>query len=443
MRFGTDGLRGPANSELTPELAMALGRAAARTIDASVWYVARDTRRSGPMLAAALAAGLASEGCDVCDLGVAPTPVAADAARAGGASVVVSASHNPWPDNGLKVFAPGGRKLSDAEQASIERLLVPGALDTAERSSLEVGTVDVVAAPIDAYLDRIAAAVDGRRLDGLRVVVDCGHGAAVRTAAPAFNALGADAVLIHDQPDGRNINDGVGSTDTARLAATVREQGARLGVAFDGDADRLIAIDERGDEVDGDRLLAMFAIDLAAQGRLASGTLVVTVMSNLGLHRAMRDAGIDVAVTPVGDRHVLEAMADGSFSLGGEQSGHLVFADHATTGDGLLAALLLCDLVVRDGRPLSVMASSVLERVPQLLVNVRTAVRPDDPAGDLAELIAGAETELGDEGRVLVRASGTEPLVRVMVEAADVQQAQRLADEISAAVLVRYGAPDG
>lgn len=441
MRFGTDGLRGPANSELTPELATALGRAAARTIDATTWFVARDTRRSGPMLAAAVAAGIASEGHDVRDLGVAPTPVAADAARAGGASIVVSASHNPWPDNGLKVFAPGGRKLTDAEQSSIEALLAPGALDEVSRSSLQVGEVGVADAPIDAYVDRVVAAVDGRRLDGLRVVVDCGHGAAVRTAARAFTALGADAELIHVAPDGTNINDGVGSTDTGRLADAVRSSGAHLGVAFDGDADRLIAIDEHGSEVDGDRLLAMFALDLAAHGRLSGDTLVVTVMSNLGLHRAMRDAGVRVEVTPVGDRHVLEAMAAGSFSLGGEQSGHLVFADHATTGDGLLAAVLLCDLVRRDGRPLSEMASSVLERVPQLLVNVRTAVRPDDPAGDLADVIERATSELGDEGRVLVRSSGTEPLVRVMVEAPDVQQAERLADEISAAVLDRYGTP--
>lgn len=440
MRFGTDGLRGPANAELTPELALAVGRAAAQVVPATTWYVARDTRRSGPMLSAAVAAGLASEGRDVIQLGVAATPVAASAASGDAAAIVVSASHNPWPDNGLKVFAPGGRKLSDDQQTAIEALLAPGALALSGRSELDVGTITSDTTHLARYVDGVVAAIDGRSLDALRVVVDCGHGAATTTAAMTFERLGADVTLLHDTPDGRNINAGVGSTDTALLSERVRAAGARVGVAFDGDADRVIAVDENGAVVDGDRLLGLFAQDLASRGRLAARTLVVTVMSNLGLHRAMRAADIEVEITPVGDRHVLEAMASGGFSLGGEQSGHLVFADHASTGDGLLAAVLLCDLLVRSDRSLAELAANVMTRVPQLLVNIETAVRPPDPAGDLADLIAEAEAELGDDGRVLVRSSGTEPLVRVMVEATKVETARRIADVIGVAVIDRYGA---
>ncbi len=441
MRFGTDGLRGRANADLTPELALRFGRAAARSIGASRWYIARDTRQSGPMLAAAVAAGLAAEGVDVVDLGVAATPVAAFLAREpGSAAVVVSASHNPWPDNGLKLFAPGGHKLSDAVQNDIEQLLDEFA---ATAPSGEATAVGWIVAPttglLDRYIDDVVAATAGRSLTGLKVVLDCGHGAAVCTAPAIFERLGADVTVLHAAPDGRNINDAVGSTDPTVLAAEVVRLGADIGLAFDGDADRVIAVDELGAVVDGDRLLGLFAVDLAERDLLSDNTLVVTVMSNLGLHRAMAARGIEVLVTPVGDRHVLEAMANGGLALGGEQSGHLVFGDFATTGDGVLAGVLLCDLVHRARTSFGSLASAVMEHVPQLLVNVPTAVRPDDPAADLATELRQAADRLRGNGRVLVRSSGTEPLVRVMVEATELELAHSVTDGLVTAVIERYG----
>ncbi|MCB0989354.1 MAG: phosphoglucosamine mutase [Acidimicrobiales bacterium] len=440
MRFGTDGLRGPANSELTPELALRLGRAAARVIDAPRWFVARDPRRSGPMLDGAVASGLAAEGVDVFDVGVMPTPgVAYLAAAHDAAAVMVSASHNPWYDNGLKIFGRGGLKLDDQTQSTIERVLAGLAGAEVAGDPKAVGWIHRDHDSLGQYRQMLLGALESRSLAGLDIVIDCGHGAASPLAGELFRAAGADVEVLHDHPDGRNINDGVGSTNPSPLAARVVASGADLGLALDGDADRLIAVDARGNIVDGDRLLCMFALDLAERGMLAENTLVVTVMSNLGLHRSMARHGIDVAVTPVGDRHVLEALATGGWSLGGEQSGHIVFADLATTGDGLLAGLLLSDLIVRSGRPLGEMATEVMTTVPQLLVNIETAVRPDDPAGDLASEIATAEQLLGSDGRVLVRSSGTEPLVRIMVESTTAEIAQRAADGLSEAVRERYG----
>jgi len=443
LRFGTDGVRGPANSELTPEFALRFGRAAARAIDVPRWFIVRDTRRSGPMLAAAVAAGLASEGVEVVDVGVASTPVGALLARpTDTAAVVVSASHNPWQDNGLKLFGPGGHKLSDETQVRIEEILMaldsePPSLDPAAVGEI-VGGVGLVSHYADAVVEAVGSS--GQVLAGLHVVLDCGHGAASAIAPGIFRRLGARVTSQHVSPDGRNINNGVGSTDPAPLAAKVIASGADLGLAFDGDADRVIAVDESGTIVDGDRLLCLFALDMSARGLLAHNTLVVTVMSNLGLHRAMTAKGVTVEVTAVGDRHVLEAMSAGGFSLGGEQSGHLIFADIATTGDGILAGAMLCDLIVRANSSLSRIAGQVMHRVPQVLVNTPTSIRPDDPAADLAQLIASLQSRLGEDGRILVRSSGTEPLVRVMVEALDVENARLIADELTSAVLSRYGA---
>jgi phosphoglucosamine mutase len=376
-------------------------------------------------------------GADAVLLGVVPTPAVAVASAAEDTvGVVISASHNPYGDNGLKLFAPGGRKLTDDEQSGVETViaeaLVPGG--SPGPTGAAVGIVRHDDAALDRYATAVEAALEGRRLDGLRVVVDCAHGADSVVAPRVLTRLGAEVEVLADSPDGTNINDGVGSTHPESLQAAVTASGADLGVAFDGDADRVLAVDERGRLVDGDQIMAMCAVDLHARNRLAGDTLVVTVMSNLGLHHAMRTAGIRVLTTSVGDRYVLEAMAAGGFSLGGEQSGHLVFADHATTGDGLLSAVVLCDLVRRSGRGLADLADASMVRLPQVLRNVRV----ERPLPDVAEQLAGpvdeANERLGDSGRVLLRPSGTEPVVRVMVEAPTVEEADEVAAALVAAV---------
>lgn len=437
VRFGTDGVRGLANDTLTPEVALAVGRAAVTLSVGRPVLIGRDTRRSGTMLEAAVAAGVCAAGADAVLLGVVPTPAVAVASAAEDTvGVVISASHNPYGDNGLKLFAPGGRKLTDDEQSGVETViaeaLVPGG--SPGPTGAGVGVVRHDDTALERYATAVEAALEGRRLDGLRVVVDCAHGADSVVAPQVLTRLGAQVEVLADAPDGTNINDGVGSTHPESLQAAVTASGADLGVAFDGDADRVLAVDERGRLVDGDQIMAMCAVDLHARGRLAGDTLVVTVMSNLGLHHAMRAAGIRVVATSVGDRYVLEAMAAGGHSLGGEQSGHLVFADHATTGDGLLSAVVLCDLVRRSGRGLADLADSSMVRLPQVLRNVRV----DRPLPDVAELLAGpvgeANARLGDSGRVLLRPSGTEPVVRVMVEAPTVEEADEVAAALVAAV---------
>jgi phosphoglucosamine mutase len=437
VRFGTDGVRGLANDTLTPEVALAVGRAAVTLSGGRPVLIGRDTRRSGTMLEAAVAAGVCAAGADAVLLGVVPTPAVAVASAAEDTvGVVISASHNPYGDNGLKLFAPGGRKLTDDEQSGVETViaeaLVPGG--SPGPTGAAVGVVRHDDAALDRYATAVEAALEGRRLDGLRVVVDCAHGADSVVAPRVLTRLGAQVEVLADSPDGTNINDGVGSTHPESLQAAVTASGADLGVAFDGDADRVLAVDERGRLVDGDQIMAMCAVDLHARNRLAGDTLVVTVMSNLGLHHAMRTAGIRVLTTSVGDRYVLEAMAAGGFSLGGEQSGHLVFADHATTGDGLLSAVVLCDLVRRSGRGLADLADASMVRLPQVLRNVRV----ERPLPDVAEQLAGpvdeANERLGDSGRVLLRPSGTEPVVRVMVEAPTVEEADEVAAALVAAV---------
>lgn len=441
LRFGTDGVRGPANAALTPEFVTALGRAAAVVLGASPCAIGRDTRLSGPMLGAALAAGLASQGVDVVDLGVVPTPaVAWWAARHDRPGAVISASHNPYPDNGIKFFAPGGRKLTDGDQEAIEEhlgtFLARQVSDTDDRAPTGdgVGTVRTDPHAVDGWVAHLVDEIlGGRRLDGLSVVVDAANGAASGFAADVLNRLGATVTAINADPDGVNINAHCGSTHPDGLARAVVSRRADMGLALDGDADRLVAVDEHGEIVDGDALMGLFALDLAAQGRLAGRRIVATVMSNLGLERALADADIGLVRCPVGDRHVLATLESQALNLGGEQSGHLIFTDHATTGDGLLAGVLLADVVRRSGRRLSELAS-VVTPVPQVLHNVRL----DGPVPDLVERITAdidaAETRLGAGGRVLVRLSGTEPLVRVMVEATDAEVADEVAGALVAAV---------
>lgn len=452
IRFGTDGVRGVANRAITVEVAMAISRAAARTFPADHVVVGRDTRRSGPMLEAAVVAGLCAEGVDALILGVVPTPaVAAICARDDVPGIMISASHNPFGDNGLKVFAPGGRKLGDGEQHAVEAAISrisSGSADGADGDSPDdrapvgaaVGTVVVDDHAVAHYLDGVAAITEGRRLDGLRIVVDCAHGSNSKVAPELLARLGAEVTVVADAPDGVNINDGVGSTHPGPLGAAVVDAGADLGIAFDGDADRMVAVDHRGEPVDGDQVIALCAVDLLRRGELAHDTVVVTVMSNLGFHQAMRREGIRVRTTPVGDRYVLEALAEGGFSLGGEQSGHIIFSDHATTGDGLLSAVALLDLVRRAGRPLADLAAAAMTRLPQVLVNVRVERPMADVADRLSAQIAAIEEELGESGRVLLRPSGTEPVVRVMAEAPTLAQAEDVAATLVAAVETLTGA---
>ena len=436
LRFGTDGVRGVANRELTPELAIALGRAAARTIDGDTFALARDTRASGPMLQAALAAGLAAEGMQVLDLGVLPTPALAFVSETSSwPAAMVSASHNPWSDNGVKFFVAGGRKLTDEQEERLE-----AALGREGSTGSDVG--EIHAPPgrrfAESYINHLVMSLQGRRLDGMRLVLDCASGAAYDVAPSVYTGLGAEVLLVDGPPTGTNINDGCGSTHPERLQQAVVEHGAHLGLAFDGDADRVVAVDHDGRLVDGDHLIALCALDLRERGLLHGDTVVVTVMTNLGFRLAMAEHGIAVHETQVGDRSVLEALERGGWSLGGEQSGHVIFRDLATTGDGLLTGLQLADLVCRSGKPLAALANEAMTRVPQVLRNVRVADR--GALGGVQPDIAAVEAELGDSGRVLVRPSGTEPVVRVMVEALDAATAEAAADRLVAAVRRTCGA---
>jgi phosphoglucosamine mutase len=439
-QFGTDGVRGIANVELSPELVVALGRAIARTITAATFLIGRDTRKSGPMLQAALAAGLASEGADVVDVGVLPTPALAWlSARRDLPAVVISASHNPFADNGIKLFAAGGAKLSLETEAAIEdeleRVLDPSVKGPRSLEGHGVGGLTVDLDVAGSYVEHLGTLLDGRRLEGLRLVVDSANGAASDLAARVYEQLGAEVVAIGCEPDGTNINAGCGSTSTETLARSVVEHRADLGLALDGDADRLLAVDGAGALVNGDELLALFALDLAERGQLAGNTVVVTVMTNLGFRLAMEERGIVVKETAVGDRHVLAAVDKDGLSLGGEQSGHIIFRRLATTGDGLLTGLVLADLLVRAGRPLAELLDGLVTRVPQVLINVPV---PNTELLAVAEAVWSAVAEeqgrLGDGGRVLLRPSGTEPLVRVMVEAPGDGVAEEIAQRLGTLV---------
>jgi phosphoglucosamine mutase len=431
LRFGTDGVRGVANVDLTPELVLALGRAAARVLPGKTFLVGRDTRVSGPMLEASLAAGLASEGVHVELLGVAPTPgVAWLAARQGVPAAVVSASHNPFGDNGIKLFAAGGLKLRDHVEEDLEAEL-DRLLHGAKPATGEVGTVRRTDAALADYVAFLVGAIEP--LGGLRVVLDCANGAGSVIGPDVLARAGADVDVIAAAPDGTNINEACGATHLDALQRRVVATGADVGLALDGDADRVLAVDHRGRTVDGDHLIAICAQDLAARGVLAANTVVVTVMTNLGFRLAMAERGIDVVETAVGDRYVLEALDQG-YSLGGEQSGHVIFRDVATTGDGLLTGLRLLDVVRRSGRSLAELADGAMTQLPQVLKNVRVRGVAKDVVAAVAADVAAVESELGATGRVLLRPSGTEPLVRVMVEAPTAEQADAAADRLVAAV---------
>jgi phosphoglucosamine mutase len=447
LKFGTDGVRGLANVELTPELALALGRAAARVLDGDRYAVGRDTRRSGPLLEAALAAGLASEGADVTLLGVVPTPeVAWWSSTEGAPAAMVSASHNPFADNGIKLFSAGGRKLPDDVEERLEAELARLTGGVVSAGAPEAPAADVPAgADVGrivpeagdgahaGYAAAVAASIEGRRLAGLTAVIDCANGSASAVAPQVLRDLGLDLHVIHDRPDGTNINDGCGSTHLDGLAKAVVDRSADLGVAFDGDADRVLMVDAAGDLVDGDQIIALCAVDRHRRGALAGGAVAVTVMTNLGFRLAMDEQGIEVVETAVGDRYVLEALEARGLALGGEQSGHVIFRDLATTGDGLLTAVQALDVLARDGRPLAEVAG-VMHRLPQVLRNVRTARRDPDVVERLAPDIAAVEARLGGRGRVLVRPSGTEPVVRVMVEAPTGDEAEAAVADLVLAV---------
>jgi phosphoglucosamine mutase len=445
--FGTDGVRGVANRDLTAELALDLSVAAAHVLGEvgafeghrPVAIVGRDPRASGEFLSAAVIAGLASAGVDVVDIGVVPTPAVAFLTADLGADLgaVISASHNPMPDNGLKFLARGGHKLADELEDAIEKRL----REQWERPvGAAVGRVRRDRSLGQRYADHLMSTLP-YRLDGLRVVVDAAHGAAFELAPAILRAAGADVVAIGVEPDGLNINDGFGSTHLDRLQAAVLAESADAGVAMDGDADRCLAVDAAGEVVDGDQIMAVLALAMRDKGLLQDSTAVVTVMSNLGFRLAMQRERVEVVETPVGDRYVLEAMKSRGLSLGGEQSGHVIMLNHATTGDGTLTALHLLARMAETGRSLADLAG-VMTRLPQVLVNVRGVDRNGvDDCEALQKAVAEAESELGVSGRVLLRPSGTEPVVRVMVEAAEASQAEQVAGRLADVVRSELALP--
>ncbi len=444
--FGTDGIRGLANGEtLTAEIAVDVAVAAAHILVESSSnkgkrpraIVGQDSRASGEFLEAAVAAGLASAGVDVYRVGVLPTPAIAYLVAESGADlgVMISASHNPMPDNGIKLFSRGGGKLDDAIEAAIEeRMGEPWVRPTGRN----VGRITFDNTAQERYLNHLLSSVS-TQLSGLKIVVDCANGASSQVAPLAYEKAGAEVVAIHHSPDGWNINDNCGSTHLTDLQARVVAEKADFGIAHDGDADRCLAVDAEGNVIDGDAIMTILARGFKARGALKSNTIVGTVMSNLGFIHAMKEAEIDVITTAVGDRYVLEKMLEGDFSLGGEQSGHLIMREFANTGDGILTALQLAQEVVRTGQPLAKLAAS-MKRFPQVLINVPNVAK--DKLKDsqvISAAVAKAEATLADSGRVLLRASGTEPLIRVMVEAASDNLAHEVAASLAATVKAELG----
>lgn len=479
-KFGTDGIRGPVDTLITPALARRLGRFCGQVLGGDAVIIGIDTRASGPALATALAEGFAEAGVKPIKVGVVPTPcVAFLAQQRSTIGAMITASHNPWTDNGIKLFTSSGEKISDQEQNAIQALLdeasvlenfegsvLAGAeteaaamvasmglihdhpmedtLPDAEEIAASGGTADTDSLTVpelsESWADAVVASAD-RRFESLKIVLDAGNGAASVFGPEILRRLGAEVIEIHTNPDGRNINKDCGSTNVGDLCSAVAQHKANAGVAFDGDADRLIMVDEHGEAIDGDCLMAIMANALHERGELNDATLVVTVMSNLGLHKAMESREIATHVVPVGDRNVVKALVDNEWSFGGEQSGHLVFSDISLTGDGILSAVQVFSVLAETGVSLSELASTSMTRFPQVLVNVKVAERRSDIATLIEKEIAEVEAHLKDNGRVLVRASGTEPLIRVMVEAAEQSEAEQHAATLKRAVLAVCGEP--
>lgn len=442
--FGTDGVRGIANQELSPELAFKLGRAAAflfgRPGHKAQIVIGRDTRLSGTMLEAALTAGICSAGGDVISAGVIPTAGVAFLCRHYGtdAGVVISASHNPFPDNGIKFFSRDGYKLPDETEDRLEEIVLSAQDDLPRPTGDAIGHMTYRPEAVDAYADYVVSTIT-TDLAGLKLVVDCANGAAAAVAPQIYRRIGAQVTAIHHQPNGVNINVSCGSTHPQALQQAVLAYGADVGIAHDGDADRMIAVDEKGQVVDGDQIMAICGLALLRQGRLKGNTIVATVMSNIGLHEAIRKAGGRVVTTQVGDRYVLELMRQHDFVLGGEQSGHIIFRELNTTGDGLITALQLLATLRASGDKLSALAA-VMTRYPQLLVNVRVKNKDGwEENRAIQQAIKAGEDVLGERGRVLVRPSGTEPLIRVMAEGPDQAQLHKVVQDIANVIAAQMG----
>ena len=443
LTFGTDGVRGEFGKELTENYAANLAEVAAKVLQCNLVVIGRDTRESGVLLETAITKALATMGVEVQLMGIAPTPAIAFAARKHGVvAIAITASHNLYQDNGIKIFGAGGCKLSDAEQESIEQaMLARGENAKAADDMVSSSAKSGVARPelLQEYCDWLVGLVRPGALKNLHVALDCANGAFSHVAPEVFSKLGATVTTINATPDGRNINLQCGATHPEPLSEVVKSVGAHFGVAFDGDGDRLIAVDGNAQIVDGDHLLAISALDMKHRGTLRNNKVVVTVMTNIGFHQAMKNAGIEVVTTPVGDRSVLLALDDESLSLGGEQSGHIIYRDLATTGDGLLAAVSLAALIAESKKSLSEIANTAMTSFPQVLINLRVGKRVDGVDQLFKGEIAAAEKTLGASGRVLVRASGTEPMVRVMVEAPQQDIAEKVAATLAEAITARLG----
>jgi len=440
LQFGTDGVRGEFGTELTTEYVGALARVVAKVLQCKLVIIGRDTRESGPTLESAITKSLTQLGVEVHLMGVAPTPAIAHAAASRNVvALAITASHNPYQDNGVKIFGSGGRKLTDDEESRIETALATELKSRSTDELAKTGLVQYRVNYLDQYRASLIATVPKNSLAKLRITIDCANGALSSVAPDVFGALGAIVTTINATPNGQNINHECGATNPVALSDTVRQFGAHLGIAFDGDGDRLIAIDNTGTVVDGDHLLAISAREMKRQGILRNNAVAVTVMTNIGFHRAMKEAGIDVVTTPVGDRAVLTAIQDNDLSLGGEQSGHIIYRDLATTGDGLLAAIRLATLVASATKSFSEIASDAMTSFPQVLINIRVANRAIDIEQMFTVEIAQAQQTLADNGRVLVRPSGTEPVVRVMVEASRQDDAQSVATTLADAITARLG----
>lgn len=442
LHFGTDGVRGRAFSELTETYATALGVAATNVLSLSNVVIGRDTRESGERIESAFAAGSAQAGAIVHLVGVAPTPaIAALAAEQGWAGVAITASHNEYRDNGIKIFSQGGLKLTNAQEIAIESDLIAQLNGPVTKGSTDLHQANLHRATgmVRSYVQRIAEMVPSEAFSGMHIVLDCANGAMSDVAGEVFATCGAKVTVINCEPDGRNINANCGATFPNVVSEAVRLHRGDFGLAFDGDGDRVIAVDHVGNIVDGDHLIALAARDLQESSQLVHNTVVVTVMTNIGFHRAMADAGIGVVTTPVGDRCVLAELDAHGYVLGGEQSGHIIYRSRATTGDGLLAGVLLTDMVRRAGKPLQQLTADAMTSFPQVLVNVKVGQRGVDVDSVFANEIHDAQIQIGDSGRVLLRSSGTEPVVRVMVEAESVERARETADHLAVVVAQRLG----